>query len=80
MAVLQRKELEASPLADLHAIASELGLEGFRTKRKADLIAAILGAQGGEDDAPPAPVEDRDLDEVPSDETLEGPPGTAGPA
>ena len=30
MPVLQRNELEASPLADLHAIASELGLEGFR--------------------------------------------------
>ena len=43
MAVLQRKELEASPLADLHAIASELGLEGFRRMRKPDLIGAILG-------------------------------------
>ena len=31
MPVLQRKELEGSPLADLHAIAAELGLEGFRT-------------------------------------------------
>src|SRR4051794_24677788 len=48
MAVLQRKELESSPLADLHAIASELGLEGFRSKRKDDLIGAILAAQGGE--------------------------------
>ena len=71
MAVLQRKELEASPLADLHAIASELGLEGFRTKRKADLIAAILDAQGGEDDAPPAPAEDPEPDQVPSDEVAE---------
>jgi transcription termination factor Rho len=34
MTVLQRKELESSPLADLHAIASELGLEGFRITRK----------------------------------------------
>ena len=54
MTVLQRKELEASPLADLHAIASELGLEGFRCKRKADLIGAILDAQGGEEAAEPA--------------------------
>jgi transcription termination factor Rho len=49
MAVLQRKELEASPLADLHAIASELGLEGYRTLRRDDLVAAILAAQGGEE-------------------------------
>ena len=42
MSVLKKKELEESPLADLHAIASELGLEGFRSKRKNDLIAAIL--------------------------------------
>jgi transcription termination factor Rho len=79
MAVLQRKELEASPLADLHAIASELGLEGFRTMRKADLIGAILAAQGGEGDSTPTASDDREPDEVPSDETLEGPPGTAAP-
>src|SRR5215211_7136831 len=48
MSVLQRKELEASPLADLHAIASELGVEGFRAMRKAALVGAILGAQGVE--------------------------------
>lgn len=77
MAVLQRKELEASPLADLHAIASELGLEGFRTMRKADLIGAILGAQGGESEAVSTASDEREPDEVPSDETLEGPPGTA---
>jgi transcription termination factor Rho len=77
MAVLQRKELEASPLADLHAIASELGLEGFRRMRKPELIAAILEAQGGEEDAPAAVEEEREPDEVPSDETLEGPSGAA---
>ena len=76
MAVLQRQELEASPLADLHAIASELGLEGFRTMRKDDLIGTILGAQGGEDDAPPTTEDERLPDEVPSDETLEGPSGS----
>ena len=43
MAVLERPELEASPLADLHAIADQIGLEGFRRLRKADLIDAILG-------------------------------------
>jgi transcription termination factor Rho len=43
MAVLERSELEASPLADLHAIANEVGIDGFRRLRKADLINAILG-------------------------------------
>jgi transcription termination factor Rho len=48
MAVLERSELEASPLADLHAIADQIGLDGFRRLRKADLIDAILGEGGGE--------------------------------
>jgi transcription termination factor Rho len=60
MAVLERSELEASPLADLHAIADQLGLEGFRRLRKADLISTILGeepaagesAGEGDDEAP----------------------------
>jgi transcription termination factor Rho len=50
MSVLDREALEASPLADLHTIASEVGLDGFRRLRKAELIAAILG-----EDAPPPP-------------------------
>jgi transcription termination factor Rho len=41
--VLDRSELEASPLADLHAIADQLGLDGFRRLRKAELIDRILG-------------------------------------
>ena len=49
MSVLRRKDLEGSTLADLHAIASELGLEGFRAMRKDDLVAAILEAGGGDD-------------------------------
>ena len=80
MAVLQRTELESSPLADLHAIASELGLEGFRAKRKDDLIGAILSAQGGEEEPePPAVADEPEPDEVPSDEALEGPSGEAAP-
>jgi len=47
MPVFDRSELEASPLADLHAIADQVGLEGFRRLRKADLIDAILGGPGG---------------------------------
>ena len=48
MSVLDRKQLEDSPLADLHAIASELGIEGYRRLRKAELINLILG-----EEAPP---------------------------
>jgi transcription termination factor Rho len=51
MTVLHRDALEASPLADLHAIASELGLDGYRRLRKADLIERILEREGGNGDA-----------------------------
>ena len=54
MPVLQRKELEESPLADLHAIASEIGLEGFRALRREALVSAILEAQGGDPGGAPA--------------------------
>jgi len=52
MPVLHRDALEASPLADLHAIASELGIDGFRRLRKAELIDRILRDSGGEAAAP----------------------------
>jgi transcription termination factor Rho len=45
--VLDRPGLEKSPLADLHLLASELGVENFRRLRKADLIDALLDRQGG---------------------------------
>jgi transcription termination factor Rho len=51
MAVLERSELEASPLADLHTIANEVGLDGFRRLRKADLVDAILGESGDAGDS-----------------------------
>ena len=63
MSVLQRKELEGSPLADLHVIASELGLEGYRSLRKAQLIDAILGLQGEADGNGAAAVEEPVADE-----------------
>src|ERR671928_17377 len=47
MAVLDRKELEESPLSDLHAIASGLGIEGYRRLRREKLIDAIVGDSGG---------------------------------
>ncbi len=64
MAVLERSELEASPLADLHAIADQLGLEGFRRLRKADLINMILGEPTTE--ASDSGADDEDADEAPS--------------
>jgi transcription termination factor Rho len=47
--VLDRPGLEKSPLADLHLLASELGVENFRRLRKADLIDALLDRQSGVD-------------------------------
>ncbi len=65
MSVLDRTALEDSPLADLHAIASELGLDGYRRLRKAALIDAILGqdpaapaGEAADDAAPPAVAQD----------------------
>ncbi len=43
-----RRQLEESPLADLHALASELGIEGYRRLRREDLIGAIVASQGGD--------------------------------
>ena len=47
MSVVDRSALEASPLADLHAIASELSIDGYRRLRRAELIDAILNKQEG---------------------------------
>jgi transcription termination factor Rho len=46
--VLDRDALEESPLADLHVLANQLGIDGYRRMRKADLIDAIVERQGGE--------------------------------
>jgi transcription termination factor Rho len=49
--VLDRSELEQSPLADLHLLANELGVDGFRRLRREELIDAILARQtGGEEE------------------------------
>src|SRR4051812_6539064 len=47
--VLDRSELEQSPLADLHLLANELGVDGFRRLRRDDLIDAIVARQTGDD-------------------------------
>ncbi|HMJ01998.1 MAG TPA: Rho termination factor N-terminal domain-containing protein, partial [Conexibacter sp.] len=65
MPVLERSALADSPLADLHAIASELGIDGFRRLRKEELIDAIITRQGG-GDAAPAPRDDANGDEAPA--------------
>ena len=57
MSVLDRSELEQSHLADLHAIASELGIEGYRRLGREQLIEAILAGDddgGGDPPAQPA--------------------------
>jgi transcription termination factor Rho len=56
MSIFDRGALEQSPLADLHAIASELSIDSFRRMRKADLIDAILARQEGR--APEGTAED----------------------
>ena len=42
------RRARGSPLADLHVIANELGVDGFRRLRKADLVDAIIAKQSGE--------------------------------
>jgi transcription termination factor Rho len=60
MSIINAEELEASPLADLHALASTLAIDGFRGLRKPQLVEAILTRQGGtppsasSSEAPPA--------------------------
>ncbi len=66
--MLQRDALEASPLADLHELATEKGLESFRRLRKADLIDRLLG-EGGDDAKAPAkakPAEKAEKSEAPA--------------
>jgi transcription termination factor Rho len=50
--VLDRDALEGSPLADLHLIADQLGVDGYRRLRKAELVDAIVERQGGGEDKP----------------------------
>ncbi len=66
MPVLEPGELEASPLADLHSIAAELEIEGYRRMSREDVVAAILSVQGN------APEEKAgDASDEPEDEPAE---------
>src|SRR5215218_11155569 len=66
--VLDPSALADSPLADLHLLANELGVDGFRRLRKADLIDAIVARQAGEDFVAPeaAPAADEEEDDAPA--------------
>jgi transcription termination factor Rho len=56
LSIIDRDSLERSPLADLHAIASELSIDSYRRLRKEELVDAILRRQGGrEEDASAEP-------------------------
>ncbi|HEY4916083.1 MAG TPA: Rho termination factor N-terminal domain-containing protein [Solirubrobacteraceae bacterium] len=65
MPVLERSELQASPLADLHAIANEVGLDGFRRLRKAELIDAILGESAPATESDDAEQDSERADDAP---------------
>ena len=85
MSVFDRSELEASPLADLHAIADQLGLEGFRRLRKADLIDAILGggttggsSAGSTNGGAAADAEEQDSDDASAAEKRRRRPSVRG--
>jgi len=68
MSILDRAALESSPLADLHAMASELSIDGYRRLRKAELIDAILSRQEGTDASPgDKPEEPEEQDERPEE-------------
>ena len=71
--VLDRSGLEQSPLADLHLLATELGVENFRRLRKADLIDALLARQTGAE-APEPPEAEAEVEvevETEADEDAE---------
>jgi transcription termination factor Rho len=78
MAVLSRDALEASPLADLHLIAGELGIDSYRRLRKAELVDAIVERQENGDEIPdPDPGADRSLSEVEVEADTEAEPEAA---
>ena len=65
MSVLDRSALTESPLADLHAIASELSIDGYRRLRRPELIDAILAKQSGGEAQPARSRRRAPADEAP---------------
>jgi transcription termination factor Rho len=82
MSILDRSALEASPLADLHALASELSIDGYRRLRRPELIDAIIDRQGGPPEEPGVDeptVEEPTVEEPTVEEpTVEEPAGDEG--
>src|SRR6188472_1340550 len=62
--VLDRSAVEQSPLADLHLLANELGVDGFRRLRKPELVDAIVARQS---DEPVAAVAEAEAEERPEE-------------
>jgi transcription termination factor Rho len=54
MTVLTREVLEQSSLADLHALAGELAVDGFRKLRREQLVDTIVERRGGAASAAPS--------------------------
>jgi transcription termination factor Rho len=73
MSIVDRAALESSPLADLHAMASELSIDGYRRLRKPELIDAILSRQQGTDVGVDADVDPDASSREEPDEQDEGP-------
>jgi len=48
MSIFDRESLQGSSLADLHAIASELSIDGYRRLRKAQLIDVVTAVAESE--------------------------------
>ncbi|HSI79254.1 MAG TPA: Rho termination factor N-terminal domain-containing protein [Solirubrobacterales bacterium] len=67
---MSRTELADLHLAELHARAAELGIEGFRMLRRDELVAAIGEAGGGRDDFEREEAESRE----PAPEPITPPP------
>src|SRR5690349_18466765 len=67
MSIVDRAALESSPLADLHAMASELSIDGYRRLRRPELIDAILSRQEGTDADAPSREEPEDEDDRPEE-------------
>src|SRR3954469_25029294 len=66
--VLDRSALEQSPLADLHLLANELGVDGFRRLRKPELVDAIVARQSDAPAPGPAPGSEERSEERSEDE------------
>jgi transcription termination factor Rho len=60
---MSREAREGSTLSDLHSIAAELDIDGYRRMRKGELIAAILGEEYTGEEPEPAEPEERQEDE-----------------